>query len=216
MNQKKVTIVDYGMGNILSISRAFEFLGARVDLTDAAEKVQKANYLILPGVGAFGDGMKELEQRHLVSVIQSYIQGNRPFLGICLGMQMMLEASHEFGYYRGLGMMSGEVLPLPALCSDGTGNKIPHISWNQIYPFDKNQDSWSSTIIQTVKPGSYFYFLHSFYTQPKDQANILAVTPFYDFNFPSIIRRGNIYGVQFHPEKSGLVGLSVLKNFLSL
>jgi len=216
MNNKQVTIIDYGMGNILSLSRALAYCGASVVLTDSARKIEQADCLILPGVGAFGDGIKELEQRGIIPAIQSFIKKGKPFLGICLGMQMLFDFSVEFGRHDGLSLINGSVMPLPSSQADGTKNKIPHISWNQIYPFDKDQDLWHNTILENIKLGSYLYFLHSFHVQPLVQTDIIAITPFYDYNFPSVIARENIHGVQFHPEKSGPVGLSILKNFIAL
>ena len=128
----QLTVVDYGMGNLLSVKRAFEYCGGTVIVTDSPEDISRASKLVLPGVGAFKDGMKELQKRGLIGPIKAYCNDNRPFLGICLGMQMMLDVSHEFGMTKGLGVIAGEVLPLPNRDTTGALHKIPHIGWNQL------------------------------------------------------------------------------------
>ena len=218
MRSKRATIIDYGLSNTLSIFRALEFCGAQVELTDSPLKIKSADYLILPGVGAFGDGMNELVKRNLIPAIRSFVASGKYFLGICLGMQLMFESSSEFGKHDGLGLVPGSVDLLPAFGVDGAKSKIPHISWNKVYPpaGDKNPDLWQNTILRQIKPNSFFYFVHSYCVIPKHPADTLALTPFYGHDFSSVIRRDNLYGAQFHPEKSGPVGLKILENFISL
>jgi len=209
--RKNVTIIDYGMSNILSLSRALESCGAVIKVTGDAEDIREAEALVLPGVGAFRQGMEELERRGMVSVIENFCAAGKPFLGVCLGMQMMLDSSREFGEYPGLGLIPGQVRPLPESLDDGTPCIIPHTTWNRLegkaadYPLFKD-----------IPAGSYFYFVHSFYSDPDDKRHVMGETPFYDRMFPSVIGRENAFGLQFHPEKSGEAGLQVLRNFLTL
>lgn len=208
---KKVAIIDYGMSNTLSVSRAVRYCGAEVILTDNEKEISNADYLILPGVGAFQDGMRGLEQRNVIAAIREFVRKGKPFLGVCLGMQMLFDSSEEFGHCEGLKIIPGDVLSLPK------DHKLPHISWNQlILPLSRDCAFWSHTILDKFKSGGYAYFVHSFYALPRNEDHILALTPFHDFLFPSVVKKDNIYGVQFHPEKSGPFGLDILKNFLSL
>lgn len=211
---KKIIVINYGMSNTLSICRALEYCGARVELTDSKEKIERADHLVLPGVGAFHEGMKGLEKRGLINSINKYLTTQRPFLGICLGMQMLLNKSNEFTVSPGIGYFDGQVDILPTKQKNGGINKLPHISWNRI---DVPEDiSWGDSILQGIRPGSYFYFVHSYYCQPNKKEHVFAVTPFYDYRFSSVIKNGNVFGVQFHPEKSGKTGLKVLENFINL
>lgn len=213
----KVTILDYGIGNILSVSRAFEYCGAEVLITDSQEVVIKAERLVLPGVGAFADGMKGLDERGLIGSIQKYASGNRPFMGICLGMQMMLDESEEFGLYKGLGIIHGRVKRIDETTSDGIQHKIPHIGWNGLkLPDCTDKTWWDNSILSGIPKDAATYFVHSFAAVPDKSENRLADTYYGGRKISSIIRKGNIYGCQFHPEKSGEVGLKIIKNFLDL
>ena len=211
----ELTLVDYGMGNLLSVQRAFEFSFGRVVVTDSPKRIEEASKLILPGVGAFKDGMAELEKRGLVEPIRRYCKENRPFLGICLGMQMMLDMSHEFGLTSGLGVIPGTVLPLPDRSPEGVPNKIPHIGWSEVQK-RAGGDSWSGTILESIPADSSFYFVHSFHAVPEDTSHILSECDYNGSRFAAVIRSGNLYGCQFHPEKSGPDGLTLLKNFMAL
>lgn len=211
----KVTIIDYGVGNLLSVKRAFEYCGAEVTLTDSIEVIQKAERLILPGVGAFADGMAGLKDRNLIEAIKSYALQNRPFMGICLGMQMMLEVGEEFGLHAGLGIVSGRVIPIPDKGLDGVKHKIPHIGWAELTPTTREQ-IWDNTILDSISHGESVYFVHSFMAMPCRQEHSLA-SYFYNGNeICAVIKAGNLYGCQFHPEKSGNVGMSIIKNFLTI
>ena len=212
--KKKVVTIDYGMSNTLSVVRALKYCGAEVRLSNKKEEILNADYLVLPGVGAFHEGMEEIKKRDLESPIKQYIESNKLFLGVCLGMQMLLEVSNEFEETTGLGIIEGQVEQLPKKSKTEKEIKIPHISWNKAMKY--KDDSWNDPIFQNIKQDSYFYFVHSYFCKPKDIDRILAVTPFHDFLFPSIIKKNNAYGIQFHPEKSGEVGLQILKNFLEL
>jgi imidazole glycerol-phosphate synthase subunit HisH len=207
----KIAIVDYDIGNVKSILSAFENQGADVSLTNNKEEILKSDGLVLPGVGAFSHGMKSLESCGLVEVIKEYVISDRPFMGICLGMQMLFEGSEEFGKTTGLGLISGKVVKLPT--KDDQNEKLPHVSWNEL---NRKNIQWTGTILEDVKEGSDMYFVHSFVAQPKDNDNILSTTEYSGHNFCSSVKKGNIYGCQFHPEKSGKIGLKIIRNFIRM
>lgn len=212
---KNVVIVDYGMGNLLSVQRAFEHCGARVRITSSPAQIEKAEFLVLPGVGAFADGMRELERRGLVKPIRASTKTGRPFLGICLGMQMMLETSEEFGIYEGLALIPGKVVMITKSGPDGTSHKIPHIGWNSLLPLHDN-GNWDNTILHGISPGESVYFVHSFSAVPARPENDLADCSYNGLRLCAAIQSGNVYGCQFHPEKSSSVGLRIIDNFLKI
>lgn len=211
----KVTVIDYGIGNLLSVCRAFEYCGADVLITDSPEMIRQADYLVLPGVGAFADGMEGLRQRRLVEPIQSFALSGRPFLGICLGMQLMMENSEEFGFHEGLALIRGQVVAIPDTCADGTPHKIPHIGWNGLRkPFPAKE--WRGTILQDTQMEDAVYFVHSFTCDPEREEDRLADCVYNGRNISAVIKAGALNGCQFHPEKSGPVGLQIIKNFLGV
>lgn len=209
-----VTIIDYGTGNLLSVARAFEHCGASVLLTNDPMKITNADYLVLPGVGAFADGMLGLTERGLVEPIKTFAAKDRPFLGICLGMQLMLDESEEFGANEGLGLIPGKVVAIPAVGSDGAPHKIPHIGWNEICA--PANMSWEGSILGDTPDKSAFYFVHSYTAVPAKHGNRLADCYYNGQLIAAAIRLRNMYGCQFHPEKSGTAGLSILNDFLML
>lgn len=209
-----VTVIDYGMGNLYSVCRAFEHLGADVLLTDRPQDVLVANCLVLPGVGAFKHGMAELETRGLVPALQAYARKNRPVLGICLGMQMLLDHSEEFGTHRGLGIIPGAVRAIPKTGANGAPHKIPHIGWNRLIA--PAHASWKDTLLDDMSEGVEVYFVHSYTAEPESESVRLADSDYDGRRISAIVRKGNVYGCQFHPEKSGTVGLQMLRNFLSI
>jgi len=210
-----VTIVDYGVGNLLSVARAFTYCGAEVVLTDNPNTIKNAKRLVLPGVGAFADGMSSLQQRNLVSVLQEFAKTERPFLGICLGMQMLMDSSEEFGFHEGLGLIPGKVVEIPKAGHDGVPHKIPHIGWNMLQK-PAHQPDWQNSLLADIALGSASYFVHSFMAVPYQQQHRFADTNYNGQIISAVIRSGNIYGCQFHPEKSGELGLQMVKNFLQL
>ncbi|MCX5811388.1 MAG: imidazole glycerol phosphate synthase subunit HisH [Proteobacteria bacterium] len=212
---RNVVVVDYGMGNLLSVHRAFEYCGARVVITSSPNQVERAEYLVLPGVGAFADGIRELHSRGLVEAIRKFTKTGRPFLGICLGMQMMMETSEEFGIYEGLALIPGRVIMIPKAGSDGIPHKIPHIGWNGLL-LPKNREDWNNTVFQDLSIGESVYFVHSFSVIPTNPINDLADCDYNGLCICASIQSGNVYGCQFHPEKSGIVGLKIIKNFLKI
>ncbi|MEI7818485.1 MAG: imidazole glycerol phosphate synthase subunit HisH [Desulfuromonadales bacterium] len=209
-----VTIIDYGIGNLLSVARAFEHCGANIVLTDDPVKITGADYLVLPGVGAFADGMSGLTECRLVEPIKIFAAKERPFLGICLGMQLMLDESDEFGANEGLGLIPGKVVAIPTVGSDGLPHKIPHIGWNEITRPEST--SWQNTILQETPEGTPFYFVHSFTAVPSQQEHRLADCSYNGTMISAAVKNGNLYGCQFHPEKSGIAGLNIVSRFLNL
>lgn len=202
-----IGVIDYGMGNLRSVSKAIEHLGGSVYVGDEPKKLSRSKKLILPGVGAFGDAMAELKKRNLIRLIQDAASGGTPLFGICLGLQLFFEHSSESPGVRGLGIWKGSVLRFKA--ARNRRLKIPHMGWNQV------SVRKSSALLKRVKNLSHFYFVHSYYANPEDKASILGETS-YGVKFPSVIAAGTVWAVQFHPEKSQSSGLQVLKNFIWL
>lgn len=207
-----VTVIDYGVGNLLSVQRGLEHCGANVTLTADPARILAAERVVLPGVGAFGNAMRALEQLNLVAVIRSLARRQTPLLGICLGMQLLLEESEEFGITAGLGLIPGRVVPVPAQSVSGQAQKIPHIGWSALQP-SSAAGSWSGTLLQDTRPGDAAYFVHSFMAVPTDPAHRIADCVYGGHLIPAVIGRDRITGCQFHPEKSGEVGLRILRRF---
>lgn len=197
-----IALIDYGIGNLRSVEKAFNAVGAQVELTDDPALIGTADQIVLPGVGAFGDGMAGLRDRGLVDVITSTVAQGTPFLGICLGMQLLFEKSDELGAHTGLGLLPGSVKRFPEL-----GQKVPQTGWNQI-SFRRE-----SPLIEGLNEGDYAYFNHSHYCEPTLTEDSIAITE-YGLPYTSIVGRDRLYGVQFHPEKSQSVGLQILRNFV--
>jgi glutamine amidotransferase len=215
MKRPRVTVIDYGIGNLLSVCRAFAHCGAEVLLTTSPSDVGKAERLVLPGVGAFLKGMEGLSAGGFLEPIRKYSRTRRPFLGICLGMQMMLEVSEEFGVHEGLALIPGNVVAIPPAGTDGKPHKIPHIGWNDLLPPTPETD-WKGTILAGIPHGTAVYFVHSFTAAPSRSEHRLAVCDYDGRVISAAIRCGNLYGCQFHPEKSGEAGLKIIRNFLVL
>ena len=196
-----IAIIDYGAGNIHSIEKALEQVGARVQVTDDPLVVEQAHAVVLPGVGSAGSAMARLTSRGLDEAIRTATQQGKPFLGICLGMQLLAD-HHAEGEVSGLQLFRGEVRRIPH------GPKIPHMGWNQVQPLLEDLP-----IFADIPTGSYFYFAHSYYVEPHDQRGVAAVTD-YGTPYCSVIATDQVWGTQFHPEKSGAIGLQMLKNFV--
>lgn len=197
-----LSIIDYGMGNLRSVQKAFEKLGSPAEIVTRPEQVRAARKLVLPGVGAFRDAIHELKRLELVEPIREHVQADKPFLGICLGLQLLFDVSHEDGEWPGLGILPGEVLRFPAQ----PGLKVPHMGWNSL------QAVGSPRLLEGLAPDASVYFVHSYYVAPRDESIIAARTD-YALPFTSMVERGNLFATQFHPEKSQKVGLKLLANF---
>jgi glutamine amidotransferase len=209
-----VTVVDYGMGNLFSVCRSFEHCGVEVRLTDSTAGVLKAEFLVLPGVGAFRDGMQGLAQRNLVEPIREYARAGRPMLGICLGMQMLFDVSEEFGEHEGLGLIPGRVVAISPCGTNGESHKIPHIGWNELVP--PNVDfGFHDPIMNGVTAGLSAYFVHSFNAVPADEEYRVADCYYDGIRIAATVSSNKAYGCQFHPEKSGNLGLLIIRNFLN-
>ncbi len=197
-----ITIIDYGMGNLQSLINAFQFLGEKVEIADSLKEIEEAKKLVLPGVGNFGEAIKNLKKKKLFPVIKNVIKKGTPFLGICLGLQLLFEKSNEAPEERGLAIFDGRAFKFKKL-------KVPQIGWNQLEIQKK------SRLLKDIQNKSFCYFVHSFYVEPSDKKIITAITD-YGIDFCSAIELRNIFGVQFHPERSGEVGLKILKNFIEI
>lgn len=207
-----VVIVDYGAGNLLSVRRALEKGGAQVSLGTRYGDVADADFVVLPGVGAFRDGMAGLKQNGLDDGIRRFADTGRPLLGICLGMQMLASDSEEFGQHEGLGLVPGHVRAIPAQGADGTLHKIPFTGWARLD--ETRPGSFAGSALQAVPPQAQVYLVHSYHMLPDDPHHGCAVYDYDGVKVTAAVRRDNVMGCQFHPEKSGPVGLGVLADFL--
>ncbi|MEM1125319.1 MAG: imidazole glycerol phosphate synthase subunit HisH [Bacteroidota bacterium] len=218
-----VTIIDYGIGNLRSIEKAFEAVGAEVRRTDDPAHLAEATHLVLPGVGAFGACADEIRRRNLEAPIRAYVATGRPFLGVCVGMQLLFDASNERGHHEGLRLLpgrvvrfatqgvltsAGEAVPAETMAAEKP-LKVPHMGWNTVHFREP------SPLIEGLPDEAYFYFVHSYHVVPTTPTDVLGATD-YGGSFPAIVARNNVYGVQFHPEKSQTNGLRILRNFAAL
>jgi imidazole glycerol-phosphate synthase subunit HisH len=212
LSKTKVAVLDYGIGNVRSIVNAFLKIGAAPVLTSERNEVLGSDILVLPGVGAFGEGMKNLNESNLIPLIHDFVDTGKPFLGICLGMQMLLEKSEEFGYTPGLGLIKGKVVKMPTNFNKDV--KLPHVGWNEIRK--PSQNRWDNTFLSTTVESSDVYFVHTFMATPDNLEDTLAIANYCGVDFCAAVQHKNVYGTQFHPEKSGPLGLQMLKRFIEL
>lgn len=212
---RKVVIINYGMGNIRSVARGIEHFGVAAILSDDPKKVVKADRVILPGVGAFEDGIDELRKRNLDTALAEFVRKERPLLGICLGMQMLFDDSEEHGLHRGLGMIEGHVKRIPNKINDHATRKIPHIGWSSLKYSESIGDS-NNSLLANVRQGEYMYFVHSFMAVPDSQSHVLAECDYEQQPITALVQKDYIFGSQFHPEKSGSPGLKILNNYLEI
>ena len=200
-----IGIIDYDAGNLRSVEKALQYLGKETIVTRDSEQIRKADKVILPGVGAFGDAMKKLQEYHLDTLIREIADSGKPLLGICLGLQLLFERSDETPGVEGLGILKGEILRIP----DQPGLKIPHMGWNSLkYPHE-------GRLFRGIPEDSYVYFVHSYYLKAEDESIVTATTE-YSTLIHASVESGNVFACQFHPEKSSDVGIQILKNFVEL
>lgn len=204
--RRMIAIIDYGAGNLQSVRKALDFIGCEARVTDRPEDLETAEAAVLPGVGAFGDAMASLESRGLVDPVRAFIRQGKPFLGICLGLQLLFDSSEESPGVKGLGVLPGKILRIP----DGEGLKVPHIGWNSLsFPNGRGR------LFAGLSQEPYVYFVHSYYLKAEDP-QIVAATTEYGVTIHASVEKGNLFACQFHPEKSGAEGLQILQNFAAL
>ena len=199
-----IAVIDYGVGNLRSVEKALQATGYPASLSNDPGFIREAERIVLPGVGAFGECISRLRSSGMDKLVYEAVENKKPILGLCVGLQMMFEEGFEFGRHEGLGLMRGRVIRFPE-----DGPHVPQIGWNQI------NIQIQHPLLEGIEEGSYFYFVHSYYVEADDHSDVLAATE-YGINYASICGRGNLFGVQFHPEKSQITGLMLLKNFASL
>jgi glutamine amidotransferase len=209
-----IAVIDYGLGNLGSITKALDFLSCKSVIINNPKDLFEAEKIIIPGVGAFGDAMKNLQEKNFLQTIKEISKQGIPLLGICLGMQILLSESEEFGFHKGLDIIPGKVKKMPSEIKNDNFYKIPHIGWNSL--IRPKNISWEKTILENFSKNNEAYFVHSFACYPEKSEHILAYTEYGGHLFPSVIKKGNVYGCQFHPEKSREPGLSILKSFAKM
>ena len=205
-----IAVIDYGAGNLRNVCKALEHVGAQLTVTSDVHQLERADKIVLPGVGAFADCLHNLQSRSLFDSLRQIALSGKPLLGICVGMQLLFEVGEEMGLWPGLGLISGKVVRFNFGDQPGdsaTHLKVPHIGWNQIEP------TQTHPLLKGVPAGSYAYFVHSFYPIVADTNDVIATTH-YGYSFASVVAKGKIWGIQFHPEKSQDVGLQMLRNFV--
>jgi glutamine amidotransferase len=211
----KITIIDYGLNNLKSVSRAFEKVGREVDIVTYGGDIGNPDALVLPGIGAFGDAMSELSDREFISEINTHVEAGKPMLGICLGMQLLFSGSEEIEYHRGLDLIPGKVVYFPPADKvEIEDYKIPQVGWNEIRPAaDVDNHSWDGTLLAQTEPGTDVYFVHSLYPEPENAEDVLAVSEYGNETFPAVVQHESVIGTQFHPEKSGIDGIDIISAF---
>ena len=203
-NKRIAAIIDYGMGNLFSVARACEIVGITPDVTNDRKEIQKSDLVILPGVGAYAGAMARLRSLGLIDTLKGLATDGKPFIGICLGMQLMMRESEEFGIHEGLGLFPGKVVRL-AGTENGKPLKVPTVGWNRVL----RASEWNGTLLSDTKETDYLYFVHSNHVQLDNPTDALAVTPFGDMKYCSAISRDNLFACQFHPERSREAGLRI-------
>lgn len=211
MPGKRVAIVNYGMGNLFSVRHACLEVGLSPAVTDSPSEIHKADALILPGVGAFGRAMEILNRLELSLAIREFVESGKPVMGICLGMQLLMTRSFEFGKHDGLNIIEGDVVSLREFLGSGEGLKVPHVTWNRNWvPAGK---CWEGSMLDGIANGQYMYFVHSYIVTPRDTDVVLSLTQYGTISFCSSLQRNNVFACQYHPERSGPEGLKIYCNF---
>lgn len=206
--QPDVSIIDYGINNLKSVEKAFEKVGKTTRIVNSPEEILAAKSLVLPGIGAFEDGIKGLQERQLIEAIKTKVDGGTPLLGICLGMQMLFSESEEFGLHPGLNFIPGRVVPFKEP-DNHSGYKVPHMGWNELI----SSSDWSDTLLEDTQRGTNVYFVHSLFPVVENKEHLIATTIHGNQEVCAVVKRNNITGCQFHPEKSGVLGLKMIAKF---
>lgn len=207
----KVTVVDYGSGNLLSMSRGLEIAGGEVTVSSDPNAIANAARLVLPGVGAFGKVKELLKSSGMDDAVRQFISTGKPFLGVCVGMQMLMQGSEEFGDHEGFGIFPGRVIKIPPTSENNKPHPVPHIGWNELFPAAR---SWGNTILNELHSAHSVYFVHSFHAALEYRNDCVATCAYNGRTLTAAIMKDNVVGVQFHPEKSGAVGIKILQNFI--
>ena len=209
---KTAAVIDYGVVNIKNVLRSLEYVGVCAKRSEDPDRILNSDAIILPGVGAFASGMSELQKLGMDDAIKNFTRTGRPVLGICLGMQLLLDVSYEFGQHQGLGLIPGSVIPVPTAISKGKKRKVPHIGWNALkYPFGRR--NWNDSCLDQTPLGTFCYFVHSYMAIPSNKEHVFSESNYDGVKIVSAIRKDNITGLQFHPERSGPAGLQILRRF---
>ena len=208
----QVAIVDHRLGNLYNVRNACLWAGMAATVTADRHEIMAADAVILPGVGAFGDAMATLRRLDLVDVLRDLAGTEKPFVGICLGIQLLMTESFEFGHHQGLGIVAGQVVPFGAVYEGARRLKVPQVGWNQVHR--EHQQSWDGTLMGGIETGEYFYFVHSFVARPEDSSVVVATTCYGDVSFCAALAKGNVFASQFHPERSGAQGLRMYQNLV--
>ena len=210
----KVAIIDFGMGNLFSVKQACQRVGLNALITDRKDEVLESNGVILPGVGAFGNAMANLHRLDLVEPLKDFVKSERPVLGICLGMQLLMSESEEFGIHKGLDIIDGRVVRFHDKTESGQLVKVPQVGWNKIsVPGGDRNDLWSGTPLEGIVNGTYMYFVHSYYAKPEDPKVVASVTRYGNLEYCSALRYKSVFATQFHPERSAIWGIRIYKNW---
>ena len=210
-----IAIIDYQLSNLYSVKHALDSLNAETMITSDPGVIDQAEAAILPGVGAFGDAMANLKKFKLIKPINDLISSGRPFMGVCLGLQLLFSRSYEFGSHEGLGIIKGEVKKFPNKKINGQPIKVPQIAWNQISFTQATTSNWEKSPLRSLENNHYVYFVHSLYVKPEDKSVICSETNYCGFDYCSSVIKKNIFAVQFHPEKSGPKGIEIYRNWLN-
>ena len=211
---RKVAIIDYQLGNLFSVQQACLYLGYETIITSNPSELISADYAILPGVGAFGDAMHNMHTLDLVEPLKDYVASGKPFMGVCLGLQLLFTESEEFGSTKGINLIEGVVKKFQPKNTEGDPLKVPQIAWNQINEVTHN--NWAKTPLRTCKSGEFMYFVHSYYVQPNSNSVELSSTEYGGYTYCSSIIKDNIFACQFHPEKSSSEGVNIYANWINM
>ena len=209
----QVAVIDYGMGNLFSVERACEHAGLNAIITADKSTIMNSDGIILPGVGAFGDAMDSLERKDLIAPIKDFVEEGKPLMAICLGMQLLMSESEEFGLHKGLNIIEGSVVKFPVKNMEGGKIKVPQVGWNRIFqPSSEDPTYWNESPLKNIMSGEFMYFVHSYYAVPSDKRAVLSTT-YEGTQFCSGIHRRNVFACQYHPEKSAAEGIKIYENW---